>query len=120
MPMAQPVNVIPQMNAVRVYFRVAWACRTPCVLMMDRRYVPRQKETLVSEVESFKRGPSVPERFDCDDFAFALKGQLGHGVGVAFGARHAWNIALCTDGVWHIEPQNGRFTRRKWALRAII
>jgi hypothetical protein len=120
MPLAHPVSAMPQMNAVQVYFRVAWACRTPFVLMMDRRYTPWRLSELKPLVETFRRGPYVAERFDCDDFAFALKGQVGHGIGVVFNARHAWNIALCTDGVWHIEPQSGSFTRLKWALLAII
>jgi len=27
---------------------------------------------------------------------------------------------LCTDGLWHIEPQTGEFRKRKWALFVMI
>jgi len=107
-------------NSVEAYVRIAWACRTPFVLLLDRRYTPRQFQELAPAVRAFQRGPYVRETFDCDDFATALKGQLGHAIGIAITPRHAWNIALCTDGVWHIEPQTGEFRKRKWALFVMI
>ena len=109
-----------EMNAVETYFRVSWACKTPFVLMMDKRYEPWRMDELVPIVEAFTDGPYVAETHDCDDFAFALKGQVGHGLGIAWNAKHCWNIALCEDGVRHIEPQTGEFKDPTWAMLAII
>ncbi len=108
------------MNALQAYVRISWACGTPFVLLLDRRYTPRSKDEMRDAVAQFKKGPYVPELFDCDDFAAALKGQLGHAVGIAMNHKHAWNVALCTDGVWHIEPQTGEFRKRKWTLFVMI
>ena len=108
------------MNSIEVYFRVAFASRTPFVLLLDRRYTPLQREAVIAVLKEFKPGPYTRETFDCDDFASAFKGRVGHGIGIAISPRHAWNIALCTDGVWHIEPQTGAFRRRKTAVLIIL
>ena len=108
------------MNAFETYFRVSWACKTPFVLMMDRRYAPWRRDELMPVVEAFTDGPYVRETHDCDDFAFAFKGQIGHGIGIAWNSKHCWNIALCEDGVRHIEPQTGQLKDRTWAMLAII
>jgi len=108
------------MNSLRAYFSIACGCGTPFVLLLDRRYTPRSKQEMQNAVAGFRRGPYVPELFDCDDFATALKGQLGHAVGIAINHKHAWNVALCDDGVWHIEPQTCEFRRWKWALFVMV
>lgn len=83
------------------------------MLLLDRRYTPLQLEELAPVVKDFKRGPYVREAFDCDDFATALKAHVGHAVGIAMNHKHAWNVALCAEDVWHIEPQTGEFKKRK-------
>jgi len=108
------------MNAFKVYLRVSWACKTPFVLMMGRQYRPWRRDELAPLVEAFMDGPYVKETHDCDDFAFALKGQVGHGIGIAWNWKHCWNMALCEDSVWHIEPQTGELRDRNWAVVAII
>lgn len=106
--------------AWKVYLKLAWACRTPFVQCLDRRYEPLEVEALRARASAFLPWRYVPEVSDCDDAAQAFRAFAGHGVGIALTHRHAWNVALCADGVWHIEPQNGSFTRFKWALHVII
>jgi len=108
------------MNSVEAYFRVSWACKTPFVLLMDRQYEPWPMDELASKVEVFTDGPYVRETHDCDDFAFAFKGQIGHSIGVVWNPKHCWNIALCEDGVKHVEPQTGEFKESSWAMLAVI
>ena len=109
------------MNALEVYLRVAWACKTPFVFVLDKKYEPRSIAVLMKSVKDF--WPDwfyVPEFSDCDDAAFAFKGAYGHGIGIAIGHGHAWNIALCKDQVWHLEPQTGEFDIEKRATVVII
>jgi len=104
----------------KAYLRVAWACRTPLVLCLDRKYRLLDAEAVSAKARVFPRWHYVPEIMDCDDAAHAFRAFVGHGVGIALNHKHAWNIALCRDGVWHIEPQNGNMTRRRWALLVVI
>jgi len=106
------------MRALEAYLKVALACRTPFVWCLDRNYVPVNIEHVRHVMPRY--GPYEPEVFDCDDFAFAFKGELGHGIGIAINRRHAWNIALATDGVYHIEPQTGEVTQNKRATIVIL
>jgi len=106
--------------AWRAYQSLAWACGTPFVQCLDRRYQPRDVNELAEQARAFLPWRYMPEVSDCDDAAFAFRAYAGHGVGIALTPKHAWNVALCTDGVWHIEPQNGTLRRRKWALHVIV
>jgi len=66
-----------------------------------------------------ERAAYAAEVHDCDDFAFGLKGAAGHGVGVATNLLHVWNVVLSENGVWQVEPQNGRLVNR-WALGVML
>lgn len=111
------MSIIPRW---KVYFKVAWACRTPFVLCLDRRYRPLEREELVAKAKAFPPWRYVPEFSDCDDAAHAFRAYVGHGVGIALNSRHAWNVAVCRDGVWQVEPQNGSLTRHKWAVHVVV
>jgi hypothetical protein len=104
----------------RAYLALVRACWTPFVWCLDRRYRPLEPQELAARLRAFPPWRYAPEVNDCDDAAHALRAFVGHGVGIALSHRHAWNVALCHDGVWHIEPQNGRLTRRKWALVVVL
>ena len=108
---------MPQWKA---YFTIAWACKTPFVLCLDRVYRLLDPVQLEAVVSGFPQWEYVPELSDCDDAAHAFRAYAGHGIGIALTGKHAWNIALCTDGVRHIEPQNRTMTRNKWALAIVI
>jgi hypothetical protein len=103
-----------------VYFKCAWACRTPFVFCLDKNYRLLDVDNVVRLAKAFPPWHYVPEVNDCDDAAFAFKAFGGHGIGIALSRKHAWNIALCMDGVWHIEPQNGAVSRKKRAGAVII
>lgn len=103
----------------KVYLKV-WACGTPFVLCLDRKYRPVEAAELRRLATAFPPWQYVPEFKDCDDAAHAFRAFAGHGVGIALSRTHAWNVAVCTDGVWHIEPQTGVLTRKKRALAIIL
>jgi hypothetical protein len=104
----------------KAYLTISWACRTPFVLCLDKRYELPDAASIRRTAEAFPRWHYLPEVKDCDDAAFAFRAFAGHGVGIALSRKHAWNLALCTDGVWHIEPQTGAVRRKKRALMVII
>ncbi len=96
------------------------ACRTPFVLCLDRSYEPFDVAVVTAKAREFPKWRYTPETRDCDDAAHSFRAFGGHGIGIAMNHRHAWNMALCHDGVWHIEPQNGTLTRGKWACMVIL
>ncbi len=108
------------MSGWKVYLKVVRACRTPFVFCLDRQYRLLEVGDVMRLAKAFPPWHYVPEVNDCDDAAFAFRAFGGHGIGIALSRRHAWNIALCADGVWHVEPQNGIVSRNKWALAVII
>lgn len=109
------------MNALQVYFKVALACGTPFVFLMDKEYEPLAIAWVIRRVkETWEKWKYIPETHDCDDAAFMFKGVFGHSVGIAFGWRHAWNVILCKDGVWHFEPQTSAFSIERWAAVVLL
>jgi hypothetical protein len=90
------------------------------VLCLDRKYRPLGLQALSSRAKAFPPWQYVPELKDCDDAAHAFRAYAGHGVGIAMNHKHAWNVALCDEGVWHVEPQNGEMTQRRWAFLVIL
>lgn len=103
------------MTKLQAYLKLAWACKTPFVFCLDSEYYAFSH---LDGLPSY--GPYEPELFDCDDFAFALKGDMGHGMGIAIDRKHAWNVALTANGVRHIEPQSGKIIPNRRALVVII
>jgi len=108
------------MNWLAVYFKIARACRTPFVFCLDSKYRPWDLYELKRASGSFPKWEYSEEYADCDDAAFAFKGHMGHSIGIAIGHGHAWNVALCNNGIWHIEPQTGEFSQGKRAKVIII
>jgi hypothetical protein len=47
------MSIIPRW---KVYFKVAWACRTPFVVCLDRKYRPLELEDLVAKAKAFPPG----------------------------------------------------------------
>ena len=115
----QEVNIM--ISWLKMYLKVAWACKTPLVLILDTKYTPIPAETLKDIAED------IPEEFeyvknkaDCDDAAFLFKADASrkkqNAVGIIFGKNprgfHAWNVALCGDSISEIEPQTGDVGKR--------
>lgn len=81
-------------------------------------YLPANKSTMTEakQFNPFEYLPYRPERFDCEDYASAymtfaafLFGTNGVGTIYDFGAGHAYNIILYSDGSIELyEPQTGQ------------
>lgn len=93
-------------------------------IMLDDRYWAVDRATWDAMIEAYgpDRNAYVKERYDCDDFAFAFKGGMGHryevnGVGIVinYAQHHAYNILLVNEGgslvAEFLEPQQDRFVR---------
>jgi hypothetical protein len=109
-------------SATKTYFRVAWACKTPLVFLLDKNYKTIPKAVLKDIAENIKRRFSyIKDISDCDDAALLFKAAASkrhqNGVGLVYGKNprgfHAWNIALCSDGVFEVEPQTAAMGKRK-------
>lgn len=119
-------------SVLRMYLRVAWACKTPFILPLDMKY------KLLSKNEFFDIGVALAADFkyitdisDCDDAAWRFKAEASrrkeNGVGLVIGwmkGLHVWNVAITEDGVFQVEPQNNVLvTKRKiryWSIFVII
>lgn len=104
-------------SALKVYFKVAWACKTPFVFLLDMKYKPISAQVLQDIGLVIKRAFEYLENVsDCDDAAWRFKAEASkrkeNGVGFVIGLRkrglHCWNIALREDGVFQIEPQTNK------------
>lgn len=101
----------------RVYFMLAWFCKTPLIFLLDAQYKEIGVSALADIAERIK-SRYVADFNDCDDFAWRFKGEanklkrngVGFVVGWGWGRRclHCWNIAFCPVGIRQIEPQTGR------------
>lgn len=93
-------------------------------IMLDNRYWTVDRPTWDAMIAAYgpDRNAYVKERYDCDDFAFAFKGGMGHqyevnGVGIVinYAQHHAYNIVLVNDGgncaAEFVEPQQDQFVR---------
>jgi hypothetical protein len=109
-------------SGIKTYFRVAWACKTPVVFLLDKRYKKISKATLEEIATQIKRRfRYIKEVSDCDDAALLFKAAASerheNGVGIVFGGTpmgfHAWNVAMCPDGILEVEPQMADIRKRK-------
>ena len=110
------------LSGLKTYLRVAWACKTPLVFLLDTDY------KLISVVTLKEIAARIKKRFkyikdisDCDDAALLFKAAASerqeNGVGLIFGKTprgfHAWNITMCHDGILEVEPQTAAIGKRK-------
>jgi hypothetical protein len=110
-----------------VYFKLAWACKTPIVLLADKRYKPVTEQKLVviasTAKDAWKEIKYQVDYHDCDDSADIFKAEASknaeNGVGRVYGlwfgrGLHYWCVAIKENGkVEMIEPQTGD-RDRKW------
>ena len=105
----------------KTYFGVAWTCKTPLVFLLDTQYKKMQKETLKEISEQIKeKFIYIKDVQDCDDAALLFKAAASekkeNGVGLVFGKTprglHAWNVTLCPEGIFEVEPQNAKIGKR--------
>ena len=93
-------------------------------ILLDNRYWAVDHAAWDAMIKAYgpDRNAYVKERYDCDDFAFAFKGGMGHryevnGVGIVinYAQHHAYNLLLVNDnGVCtaeFVEPQQDQFVR---------
>lgn len=95
-------------------------------MCLDRFFYAQTPEVWdhVLQYSSVNNKKYVSDRFDCDDFAFALKGTMGQklsigssiGVIVDYSGKHAYNALLVTDdnklSIQFLEPQQDTFVTR--------
>ena len=110
------------LSGFKTYLRVAWACKTPLVFLLDTEY------KIIATVTLEEIAAQIKERFsyikdisDCDDAALLFKAsdseRKENGVGLIFGKTprglHAWNVAMCSDGIFEVEPQTASIGKRR-------
>ena len=109
-------------SGFKTYLKVAWACKTPAVLMLDREYKIIPTETLKAIAKEItEQFTYINDISDCDDAALLFKAsasrQKENGVGMIYGKTpngwHAWNLALCEEGIVEVEPQTAGLGKRK-------
>lgn len=115
-------------ETIKLYCKLAWYCRTPFIFLLDKRYktIPLKvaKCFYATRVINEKY---IPDYFDCDDYAWVLKAlaskeklnSIGFVIGWARGL-HCWNIVLCNEGIYQIEPQNGEIGKRLISYKPIV
>ncbi len=110
------------LSGLKTYLRVAWACKTPLVFLLDKEYKLISEETLKEIAADIKaRFEYIREISDCDDAALLLKAAASerreNGVGLIFGRTprglHAWNVTMCPQGISEVEPQTAAIGKRK-------
>ncbi|MBA7545333.1 hypothetical protein ES705_37699 [subsurface metagenome] len=114
--------------ALKVYFKIAWACKTPLVFPLDLKYKPitlALLKVIASEIR--KTFQYLEDVSDCDDAAWRFKAEASkrkeNGVGLVVGWHrmpHCWNVALTNDGIYQVEPQNGYVFKKDKKYRALI
>jgi hypothetical protein len=109
-------------SAVKTYFRAAWTCKTPLVFLLDKKYKIISVAILKEIAAQIKRRfRYIKDISDCDDAALLFKAAASerheNGVGLIFGNTprgfHAWNVAMCPDGLFEVEPQTATIGKRK-------
>lgn len=112
--------------AWKVYFKVAWACKTPLVFLFDKKYETITKTLMRQFYNSMPSLGYLTEVRDCDNFGFIYKGiadRRTNAVGLVIGRTsvlHVWNMALTKQGVEQIEPQNGKIVTKNKRYRAWV
>ena len=120
-------------SAFKAYLKVAWALKTPFVLLMDERY------KLLSPIGAWDVYAQKLKQLkysayrDCNAFAWVAKAfayedeinSIGFVVGLAKWTMrlHSWNCMITTDGVFQGEPQDGRVfdkDKRYWAWVVVM
>ena len=109
-------------SGFKTYLRIAWTYKTPLVFLLDKEYKTIPEAVLDEIAEQIKRNfRYIKDISDCDDAALLFKAAASekheNGVGLIFGNTprgfHAWNIALCPDGLFEVEPQTATTGKRK-------
>lgn len=109
-------------EAIKTYLRVSWACKTPLVLMLDKKYTPIPTDMLNEIADEISNDfEYINNIADCDDAALLFKAAASkrkqNSVGMIFGKApsglHAWNMAICPDVITQVEPQNAKMGKRK-------
>ncbi|UCB43982.1 MAG: hypothetical protein JSV77_04920 [Dehalococcoidales bacterium] len=115
------------MTWLKVYLKLAWACKTPLVLLADKRYKPVTEQQLALIIPAAKRAWKKTayqvDLHDCDDSTDIFKAEASkkaeNGVGRVYGlwsgrGLHYWSVVIKENGkVEMIEPQTGD-RNRKW------
>jgi len=110
------------LSGLKTYLRVAWACKTPLVLILDTEYELISEETLKEIAAHIKeKFEYIKNVSDCDDAALLFKAAASerheNGVGLIFGKTprgfHAWNVAMYQDSISEVEPQTAAIGKRK-------
>ena len=114
------------LTGFKTYLKLDWKCMTPLVLILDKEYIPIS-QYILNEIAA-----DVSDKFeyinniaDCDDAALLFKAAASerkeNSIGVIFGKTpnglHAWNLAMCPDGIIEVEPQNARTGKEKVTVR---
>jgi len=110
------------LSGLKTYLGVAWACKTPLVFLLDKEYKLVPAETLREISDQIKsRFEYIKDISDCDDAALLFKAAASerkeNGVGLVFGKTprglHAWNVTMCPDGIFEVEPQTSKVGKRR-------
>jgi hypothetical protein len=108
-------------SGIKTYFNLAWNCKTPLVFLLDTEYKTISKALLEEIAAQIKRRfRYIKDISDCDDAALLFKAAASerheNGVGIVFGGTpmgfHAWNVAMCPDGILEVEPQMADIRKR--------
>lgn len=120
-------------SAIKVYFKLAWFCKTPFIFSLDTKYKVISGTLLAKIATKIKGSRFEPNFNDCNDYAWRFKAEASHkkqnGVGFVIGLSlhpicpHCWNIAICPNDIKQIEPQTARIfgkDKRYLSLAVII
>jgi len=110
------------LSGLKTYLKVAWACKTPLVLILDTGYKlipPATLREIATHIDD--KFEYIKDISDCDDAALLFKAAASerheNGVGLIFGKTpggfHAWNVAMGSDGISEVEPQTAAIGKRK-------
>lgn len=116
-------------SAIKVYFKIALALKTPFVFLLDIEYDLINKKHMGLFYKMMPDLSYIPNYMDCDNYAFIYKGiadRMTNSVGFVLGwakwaqCLHCWNIGICRNGIYQIEPQNGDIFKHKQGYRPIL
>jgi len=125
-----------------LYVKILDTLFTPFVYFLDSEYFPVKLLDIQPIIDKIKSGKWLKNIHDCDNFAFAFKGEMdssnnASGVVIGWhwtpqgnileqikafrsGGLHAWNCVLIEDKVTQLEPQNGKVFERKFGYLPIL
>ena len=124
------------------YIKILDTLFTPFVYFLDSEYFPVKLPIIQPIIDKIKSGKWVKNIHDCDNFAFAFKGEMdsvnnASGVVIGWhwtpqgnvfdqikafkkGGWHAWNCVLIEDKVTQLEPQTGKIFERKFGYLPVL